>query len=185
MAQAIAERLGYRVVCRDLINQAALRSGSPEIALATIDDLGLLGLKPSAKTRRAYHQAVKEIMFELAEQGDVVIIGRAGQVILAKHGDVLHVKVIAPPQLRAERIAHQHNIPIEAARAQIDTSDRTRRNYLRYYYNARWDDPQLYDLIVNTTRLEPAQAACLICQAMEQCLKRTMDDPLLRPASNK
>jgi cytidylate kinase len=185
VAQEIAARVGYRVVCRDLINQAAQRSGAPELALVTIDDLGLLGIKPSAKARRAYLHSVKEIMLELAEQGDVVIIGRAGQVILHDHPSALHIKVIAPQELRAARIAQQQDIHLEAARAQVTASDRTRKNHLRYYYHARWDDPQLYDLIINTARLEPLQAACLICQAMEQCITRITNAPSGTPASHE
>jgi cytidylate kinase len=170
VAQAIAERLGFRLFSRDVIHQAALRAGAPEVALAMIDDLGLLGLRPSAQARQAYHQAVKAVMEELAEGGKVVIVGRAGQVILRQHPGVLHVKVIAPAELRAERIAAQQTISLEAARAQISASDQARRNYLRRYYHARWDDPQLYDIIVNTARLQPAAAACLVCQALAQCL---------------
>jgi cytidylate kinase len=100
----------------------------------------------------------------------VVIVGRAGQVILRGRPDILHVKIIAPLALRAQRIARQQNIPIAAARAQVEASDRTRRNYLRRYYNARWDDPELYDLIINTERLTPTASADLICLAVTHCL---------------
>jgi cytidylate kinase len=173
VAQAIAGRLKYRVVSRDLINQAALRAGAPEMALATIDELGLLGIRPSVKAQRAYHQAMQKVMEEYANQGDFIIIGRAGQVILRNHPQVLHVKVIAPSALRANRIAQLQDISLEAAKAQIETSDRNRKNYLQRYFHVRWDDPEIYDLIVNTDRLEPEQAACLICQALTQCIHRT------------
>jgi len=173
IAHVVAQRLGYRVVWRELINQAAQRAGAPEVALATIDDLGILGLRPSPQARQAYHQAVQQVMEELAAEGRVVIVGRAGQVILRGRPDVLHVKVIAPLSLRAERVAHRQNIPIAAARAQVEASDRTRRNYLRRYYHARWDDPELYDLIINTERLTPTAAAELICLAVTQCLPTT------------
>lgn len=170
VAQAVAERLNYRVISRELINQAAARAGMPDMALAVIDDLNLLGLHPSPSSRRAYHQAVKSLLEELVAEGQVIIIGRAGQVILQERTDVLHIKVIAPVALRAERIAHQYSISLKAAQARVEASDRNRRNYLRRYYHARWDDPELYDLIVNTARLTPGEAACLICQAMAQCL---------------
>ncbi len=173
IAHVVAERLGYRVVWRELINQAAQRAGAPEVALATIDDLGILGLRPSSQARQAYHQAVQQVMEELATESHVVIVGRAGQVILRGRPDVLHVKVIAPLSLRAERVAHRHNIPVAAARAQVEASDRTRRNYLRRYYHARWDDPELYDLIINTERLTTAAAAELICLAVTQYLPTT------------
>ena len=171
VGQAVAGRLNFGLVSREVINQAASRAHAPEVALATIDDLGLLDIRPSQKDRRAYQQAVKKVMQELAEAGKIVIIGRAGQVILKDHPNVLHVKVIAPAELRAERLALQQEISIESARAQIEASDNARRNYLRRYYRVRWDDPDLYDLIVNTTRLDPEEAACLICQALSQCVQ--------------
>jgi len=178
VAQAIANRLNYRIISRDLINQAALRAGAPEMALAAIDDLGLFGIHPSRQARSAYQQAIKDTMREIAETGQVVIIGRAGQVILRNHPGVLHVMVIAPISVRVERIAQQHNITNEAAAAQIESSDRTRRNYLRRFYHARWDNPELYDLVVNTFRLSPDQAACLICQSLSLCILQPHDQPI-------
>lgn len=169
VAQAIAERLNFRVICRELINQAGVRARQPELALAMIDDLGLFDLHPSPGKRKAYHQAMRSVMEELADEGSVVIVGRAGQVILKNRPDVLHVKVFAPPQLRAERIATQQAISEEAARAQIEASDRARSGFLRRYYHARWDDPGLYDLIINTARLAPEQAACMVSHAITIC----------------
>jgi cytidylate kinase len=166
-AHVVARTLGWRVVWRELINQAALKAGLPEVALATIDELGLLGLHPSAEARRAYHEAVRQVIEGLAAEGNVVIVGRAGQVILKDRPAVLHVQVMAPAALRAERIARTQNIALAAAQAQIQASDRARRNYLRRYYHARWDDPELYDLIVNTARLTPEAAAGLICRAFQ------------------
>ena len=176
VAQAIAERLNYQVVCRDLINQAAIRSGAPEMALFLIDDLDLLGLRPSSESRQHFLTSISEVMHELAAQGDCVFVGRAGQMILRDYPGVLHVKVIAPARLRIERIAAVQGIDLEAANAQVLASDRSRRNYLKRYYQARWDDPELYDLIVNTSRLAPGDAACLICQAMKQCIFPTMQN---------
>ncbi len=170
VAQAVASRLDYEVICRELINQAAIRAGAPDMALATIDDLGLLSIRPAPKTRQAYQQAIWEVMQEAANRDNIIIIGRAGQVILSNFPNTLHVKVIAPAEVRARRISDTLDIPIEAAWAQIETSDRARRNYLKRYYQTRWDDPELYDLIVNTERLTPDHAACLICQALSQCI---------------
>ncbi len=168
LAKAVGERLGYRVVWRDLINLAAQRAGAPEVALAAIDELGLFGLRPSAAAFRAYHQAVAQVLSEMADAGEVIIVGRAGQVILRDHPNVIHVRVIAPAEVRAQRLAARCRIPIEAARAQVETSDRARRNYLRRYYHARWDDPTLYDLIINTARVPIPAAADLLCSLAAQ-----------------
>jgi len=180
VAQTAADLLGYRLVWRDLINQAARIAGSPEAALAAIDDLGLLGICPSPEACQAYRQAVQQIMQELANQGNVVIIGRAGQMILGGWPEVLHVRVIAPRPLRIERVAERQEISLECALAQIEASDRRRRSYLKRFYNVQWDDPNLYDLVINTAHLAPTAAAQLITQ--------TLTNPLFsshEPASSR
>ncbi len=166
VAQAVAERLGYRLVWRELINQAALRAGAPEAGLAMIDDLGLLGLHPSPLACRAYRDAVKQVLEELAAQGRVVVLGRAGQVILRQTPYTFHVRIIAPLPLRASRVAARENILIENALARIEASDRARRNYLKRCYHANWNDPELYDLVINTEHVTVEAAADLISQAL-------------------
>jgi cytidylate kinase len=162
IAALIAIQLDYRLIDRQLINQAAQQAGTPEAALAAIDELGLLGLRPSAKERCAYQQAVQRIMLELAEEGDIVFLGRGGQVILKGRKDTIHVRIIAPLELRISRIANAQKIDQECAKAQIDASDRYHVNYLRRCYGVRWDDPLLYDLIINTQNISPPVAAYVI-----------------------
>src|SRR5512133_811696 len=100
VAQLVASRLGYRFIWRNMINEAARRASTPEVALATIDELDLLGLTPSPQARQAYIDAVRQVMDEQAEQGNVVILGRAGQIVLRHRPDVLSVRIIAPVELR-------------------------------------------------------------------------------------
>lgn len=166
VATLLAERLGYTLVWRDLINQAARRAGAPEVALSTIDELGLLGVAPSPKAFLAYRHAVEQVMREWADKGNVVIVGRAGQVILRDQPGVFHVRVVAPLAIRAERTASTHGISIESARAQVEASDKFRRQYLKRFYHVSWSDPDLYDLVVNTGRVTPAAAAEIIAQAV-------------------
>jgi cytidylate kinase len=173
IAEEVGRRLGFSVVQREVINRAAQKAGVPEMALAVIDDLGLLGVRPSRQAQRAYLDAIAHVMHELAEQGSVVIVGRAGQVILAGRPDVLHVRICAPISVRAERIARRHGISLEQARAQVEASDAARRAYLRRYYHVRWDDPYLYHLIINTAGLSVPAAAELICLALKERLSST------------
>lgn len=161
----VSERLGYHVVWRELINEAAQRAGAPDVALAVIDELGLLGVTPSARSSQAYLDAVRSVVLELASKGNVVLIGRAGQRILAGFPGTLHVRLIAPLELRVQRISEEQKIPLEAARSQIEASDAHRRQYLKRFYRSDWEDPSLYDLVINTGRMTSAAACELICMA--------------------
>jgi CMP/dCMP kinase len=166
IARALEIRLGYRLAWRDMINEAGRRAGTPEIALDCIDELGLFGIKIPPQKRIIYKQAMEEVICELASQGNVIVLGRAGQAILRGFPSVLHVRVIAPKMLRAERIAEKHGLPVTGALAQVEASDRTRRLYVTRFYNVRWDDPELYDLVINTGNISPQTAALLIEEAL-------------------
>jgi cytidylate kinase len=168
VAKQLAERLGYRFTYRDMINEAARRASTPEVALATIDELDLLGLTPAPRERKAYCQAVQQVMMELAQQDNVVILGRAGQIVLRDVPGVLHVRIVAPKELRVQRVAEQHHVSPEAALSQVEASDKNRRNYLRRFYHASWDDPEMYDLVINTARLAVQDAVDLICHCVLQ-----------------
>jgi cytidylate kinase len=166
--QRLAQLLGWRLAGRDLINQAARNCGLPEMALAVIDELGLLGVRPDAAAQDAYRQAVEGVMGELVGAGQVVIVGRGGQMALHGWPGALHARIIAPLEVRAARLTFRHNISMQAALAQAKASDRARSRYLRLHYQARIDDPNLYDLVINTARLDVEQAARVIFAAVKQ-----------------
>jgi len=57
---------------------------------------------------------------------------------------------------------------VQAARLQVEASDRSRRDYLRRDYHVNWDDPELYDLILNSSRLSVDAIVEIACWAVEQ-----------------
>ena len=81
---------------------------------------------------------------------------------------MLHVRICAPFELRVERIAEQQNQSHEAARVQVQASDLSRKRYLRRYYHAGWDDPDLYDVLINTADFSAQAAAGVVCEALRQ-----------------
>jgi cytidylate kinase len=77
----------------------------------------------------------------------------------------VHVRLMAPAAMRSQTIAAQQNISMAAAQAQIETSDRYRQTYLERFYNVAWDDPCLYDLILNVGNLSVDQTTDIILHA--------------------
>jgi cytidylate kinase len=173
LAGLVAQQLGWRRVCRDLINQAAVAAGVPQVALAEIDELGFFGLRPSARDWRAYQREVEGLISVLADVGDVVIVGRGGQMALRGRPDVLHVRVVAPLAERIARLGQEKNIPAEAARACLEASQKARSRYLRRCYGVNVDDPGLYHLVVNTGLLDLPRAAGLVVQALHDLVSTT------------
>lgn len=164
----IADQLGYQLVHREIINQAARLAGDPGLALATIDELGFFGIEPERTHQDAYLKAVKEVIEDLAGAGQSIIVGRAGQAILSGRPGVFHLRVIAPVEKRIERIVKAHGVSFKAALAQVNDSDTYRRGYLLRFYNVNWEDPTLYHLVINTGLLDLKHATDVVCAAIHQ-----------------
>lgn len=168
LAARVAERLGWRLVGRELINQAAREAGVPVVALAEMDELQLLDIRPSARDWRAYQTQVERIIRGLADEGGVVIVGRGGQVVLRERPDVLHVRVVAPLEVRLGWLQQERGLSRETAVVYLEMSSRTRARYVRRSYRVDVNDPSLYHLVINTGLLSLEQAAHLIMQALRE-----------------
>lgn len=177
VAQLVGQRLGYRVLHRELLNEAASRAGVPEMALDALDVLGLLDVHPPRKARQAYQKAIRAVVAEVADEGKAVIIGRAGCVLLAERPDVVHIRLIAPLSWRVARLGQTRRLGADAAREQLEASDLFRSAYLKDNFHVDWNDPQLYALVLNMGKLTAQTAALLICQTYSECMLQMRNAP--------
>src|SRR5512139_1097404 len=126
VAVAVAERLALRLVGREMINRAAQDAGAGEVALAELDELGLLGVKPSMASQQRYREKIVEIIEAQAAEGEVLLVGRGGQVVLGQRRDVLHVRITAPRDLRCKMVQARCKVSAEVADARVSASDTAR-----------------------------------------------------------
>ncbi len=178
VAQLLSESLGFSLVWRDLFNEAAKRIGAPEVALAAMDELGLLDICPSPEVCHEFRHALEQILHELANKGHVIIVGYDGPLILHGHPGVLHVRFIAPLHIRSDRIAARQGISLDCALAQIEASDRFRSRYIKRFYNISLDDPIIYDLTINTKLYSTQDAVSIILTAMSKARDNPLQDPI-------
>ncbi len=110
--------------------------------------------------------------------GNLVIVGRAGQVILKDSPDVLHVRIEAPLEQRIQRVKEEikatrkiYNADIELRRQAQDLiieRDAASIDYLSRFYHVDWDDPLLYHILLNTGKLTIDQSANIIIQLVKE-----------------
>jgi CMP/dCMP kinase len=109
-----------------------------------------------------YLNFVRQVVREVAAGGNAVIVGRAAHLLLKDVPRALHVHVVAPWDLRVERIMRIRECSREAAEKSGRDSDHARESYTSRFYQSRWSDPTLYHLTVNTGLLNQTQARDLI-----------------------
>jgi cytidylate kinase len=112
-----------------------------------------------------YLDLVTSIILESAAQGQAMIVGRGGQLILRGRTGVLHVQVIARFETRVYNIIKREDVKWREAAHRVRFADEQRSGYMRRFYNVDWLDSSLYDLVINTDRIPVDVAVEMIVQA--------------------
>ena len=158
IGRALAGVLGWEFADREIITKAAESFGE-----GVLDLRHAIEEKPTLWDRfrhsqRRYMTYVEAIVLEMAARGRAVLVGRASTIILGDVPHALRVRVIAPEQLRAERLEREQGLTAEAARDYVRDADRDLAARVRFLYHVDWDEPLLYDVVVNTERTSVTRA---------------------------
>ncbi|MFQ5471748.1 MAG: AAA family ATPase [Dehalococcoidia bacterium] len=109
-----------------------------------------------------YVETMTGIIKEIASEGDTVILGRASQLILKDWPSAVHVLCVAPEELRFLRLAERDSIGLEEATKRAQESDRARGAFYRKFWKVELEDPTLYDVSINTSRMDYEAAAEIV-----------------------
>jgi cytidylate kinase len=157
-APTLADRLGLRVYDRELLEQEAIRLGVREAEVELVDEqpAGIFERFRPGSLYQRYFEALGRLMNELAARGDVLLVGRGGSRFLRDHPGAFHVRLVAPPEVRARRVMEHRWLREGPAHQLIAKSDDQRRRFYASSFGADWADPLEYHVTVNSGRLGPA-----------------------------
>ncbi len=95
----------------------------------------------------------ESIIREVADKGNVVIMGRASQCVLKGREDTVHLRTVGPLEWRVANVRRDNpGLSAEDAEDLIKRNDRWRERYLSVNYDADWRDPLLYHAILSMDR---------------------------------
>jgi cytidylate kinase len=167
----LAERLGAEFFDRALPTEVAERLAIPlEEANARDESIGgilsrmamrlaPIGLAfgaesaPDAVDEEAYRRTTEEIIREHAADGDLVVLGRAGALVLRNDPRSLHVRLDGPREKRIEQAVRLGDGDRETVSKRLDETDRAREAYVRHFYHADAHDSALYHLTIDSTAI--------------------------------
>jgi CMP/dCMP kinase len=117
---------------------------------------------------QAFIEAITTVVNDLYQAGDVLIIGRGANVILADAPGAIHVGMLAPLEVRVATIMEREHLTREDAEAYVEEVEQARIKFFRKFFKVDPNDPSLYHLMLNLgqMRLETA-AEVIACMAKE------------------
>jgi cytidylate kinase len=195
IAARICDLLGYRYLDKQLIVEAALEAGlsqheilefheeSPtgrnflerlllpgppvaaEIALQKPPKDGPAALTLELLDSDKCLHLVRSVIHAEYRDGNAVIVGRGGQAVLQNLPGTLHVRVQAAMPTRILRIQEMEGVGMEQAYHSALEHDKVTARYLDRVFGVRWDDPMLYHMQLNSSKVGIEQAARIVTQA--------------------
>jgi len=133
----------------------------PEDRVPLLDDImdELFGLHPSEWTMV---RQTSETILQLAELGNVIILGRGSNIVTAKLPHVRHIRLIGSLERRRENMERIEGLSPKAAAERVQQEDLGRARYLKKHFDADIENPLLYHLVINMDHVAVDQAAQLI-----------------------
>jgi cytidylate kinase len=181
LAAALGQELGWPVLDHDLAHMVAARLALEDATVERLDEhpptwlarfsSALLIAPPEAPigiemskilSPDAVAHTVDRVIVEAAERPPLVVVGHAGQLIFRQRAGTVHVRLVAPRESRIERLHARFGWDAARAGAELERTDRDRVAYGQRYYRHDLRDPLLYDLVINTGRVDIPEAVALV-----------------------
>ena len=103
------------------------------------------------------------IIAQMADDGDVVILGRGSQYILNDHPDAYHILLINAFEDRVKFMQDNYDLSQNRAVHVVKNEDKRRLNLYKKLGKTDYDNPDLYHLVLNMGRISLDKASELIC----------------------
>ena len=143
----VAERLDVPIEHAEVHDEAA----APRFTrlLARIPNTS--GMVVPEATTDAFCRETERLLTDAADAGEVVVLGRAGAIVLRDRSDALHVRLDGPEEARVSQGMRVENVDEDEARRRQRTSDRARIDYVKHFYRADPRDPHHYHVVLDST----------------------------------
>ncbi|MEA3222218.1 MAG: cytidylate kinase-like family protein [Thermodesulfobacteriota bacterium] len=181
LANALAKDLGYEYLDKGIVAQLAKKMRTSKGEIRSFEDGTSISMfrfvskyMTESLVRKilagdkgyvddtSYLAGLKGLMTDLADKGDVIIVGRGGQCVLKGRPDVVHVRLIAPMEYKKERLAKKKDCTLEEADNIIKRKEEESKRYIERLFGLYWNDPTLYHMTINLSLVREETAIDMI-----------------------
>lgn len=187
LAKPLAKRLGYQFVSQGIINKMAEEANvSVEWIHSVEKEAGdrlmrlvsklissdfierHIGESRSDFDEKKYVAFLKKFVLSIASKDNVVILGRGSQYILPDSPNTIKILLVSDLEDRIKFIEKIWNLKKSEAEHQVVTRQKRRKTFLKNFGTIDPDDPGLYHLTINISKLGLGQAEDIIIDIVKK-----------------
>lgn len=169
VASRLAGRLGFLLVNKERIAQLKSESGLEDIETEALEESVPKASPPDIEESM---RMIPSLLVDLAEESDLVIIGRGGQCIFKDSPGTLHIFLFGSLEFRIENLQDQFHLDRESAITQIQEGDRERQEYISQIHGGDWKNLSLYDCTFRMDRWRVDDVVDLIVDSVNNLALR-------------
>jgi len=124
------------------------------LTLALAMTYGAPGAFRELELRRTLPELGRKVIREIARHPAVILASAAANA-LHDHPGAIHVRLWAPEEWRVRAHARSEMVDKEHAARELAAADHVERNWVHALFDVRVDDPTLYTVVFDASRLGP------------------------------
>ena len=188
IGEKIAAALGFPLIDKELIKDAASKSELNEDIIKSVDESAAnsllytlaMGSNVLGTTIHfGYKMPINDKLFilqcdaikEYAAKGSCVIIGRCADYVLREEPNLFRIFIYGDIDHRRERVKERHpELKSSQIIDVISKTDKRRASYYNFYTGNKWGKFENYDMAINSSTLGVDETARIIPAALQKLL---------------
>ena len=183
IGKKLAEALGYKLLDRSILTEAAKNLDIPAIYINNLDETSsgsfMLNLSKTTRGKGKRNEnenylpmaeklfaEEKRIIEKAADEGGCVIVGRAAGYILKDRKDCLRVFVHADKEFRIQRAIEKEGINRADAENTIKKIDKRRKGFFDSVTEWKWGNLKFFELCFDSSKLGIELCTKLLVEAV-------------------
>ena len=130
-----------------------------------LDDF-LSTFTPRWKSDKDYYRLLSRQIVALAEEGNVILVGRGAVILTQETGNCFHFRIVAPMSFKVRSVAARASLPPDEAQDLIEVRQRQRDAFLKDFLGRDVSDPTLYHLLFNNARIPAERIAAMMADVI-------------------
>lgn len=167
IAAAIVQKTGWELITREAVLKRFFEATTTKNEYHLLQNSARYFLSKSDQGT-TYRSHLEVSLLRYCDNHAAVLVGFGSQVILSRHPDVLHVRIIAPESVRIERVRSMYHVSEENAFKIVETADKKHHRFVSTVFGVNSADPELYDLVLNTAGLAIDECTATILSLQKQ-----------------
>ena len=166
VASALSRQRGWECITRDLLMERFFPESSADQRTRLAESARFY--LSEYKDGRSFRDVLKESLEEMSRSTSAILLGFGSQLLFSGNENAIHVRIIAPDEVRLSRIRKQFHLSEEAAQTLLASTDRKHKRFVSHVFSVDSTDETLYHLILNTGYMSVDECVAAILATLQE-----------------